>query len=275
MKSLSSVFITADTTGSLARIPGDYNIASYNTPRSPNLMSSNVFFLTGENYSIEYDSTAEIYVIFRNSFGTPTSDTVLLVRGMTVNIPANQIEVVGIRRSGTMRITAGTQAGKLELTNSPSGLADIFRQYWPAGSNGSTGPAGWTTTPDYLGLPSSFIAYNPARTVDVAGVFGGSARRLVSGAVTAGNYYALQYGYADVQDGEVIRFWPYYDRVIDTAAVSGTYAVDVQAYWRPAIFWSLTPAGVTANTPTSDLQLINGSTYTFKRTPAQMSLIYT
>jgi hypothetical protein len=274
-KNLSSVLFVVDTTGAFAPIPGDSSAALYNTPRVPDLAPQTVVYLAGDTYAVEYDSTGEVFVQFISRDGLELSDTVLLVRGSTVNISAAGFVVEGVRRAGHVRIAAGSNGAKLNLTNSPSGYADVFRLLWPAGTNGTTGPAGWITIPDPWGNVNAFVSYNPNKSLDVAGVLGGSARRFNSGAPTVANYYTLQFGYVDVQNGVVVRAYPYYDRVIDTAAASGTYGVDAQTYWHPAIFWYLTAAGVAANVGTTAIQLEIVTNYIYKRNPNQFFLDFT
>ena len=266
-KSLASIFIVADSTGAFAALAGDYSQTPNNTPRAPDLSAQTVFFLTGENYSVEYDSTGEIYVEFLNSQYQPLSDVVLLVRGMSVQIRANIVRVVGVRRAGAVRITAGSGGGELRLTNAPSGLSENLILKYPAGVDGTNGPAGWTTVAHPSGLPGAKIAYGAP--LGISAVFGGSVRRFDAGAVTATSYNDLAYGFVDVQAGAILRYHDYYVFASNAAVTGSTFGVDTQAHWRPAVIWIPTAAGIAANAATPQIYLQPITTYTFKRDPAK------
>lgn len=279
MKHISNLFLVVDSSGAIARVQGDFDGAGYTQPRvvdmGANLPADGICKLTGNVYTCEYDSTGEVYVRFLDQFNMPVTDTMLFCRGNTIEIDAYGIQVLGLRRSGIVKISAATEAAGPRVMNSPSGLVDLVQQIYPVGLSGSTGPAGWTTIANPLHSANGYIAYNPAKQVGMSGVLQGSARRWESGNPTAANYNSLQFGFVDIQGGALIKFWPYYDRVIDVAANSGTYGVDLQSHWFPAIAWGLTAAGVTANIGTTAIRITSALSGGYKRNPLAMVTDYT
>lgn len=271
MKHISNAFLVVDSSGAYARVAGDFDGAGYNQPRmidlSPTLPADGIIKLTGNVFTCEYDSTGEIYIKFLDQFNQPITDTILFVRGDTIEIDAYGLQVVGQRRSGIVKISAATEATGPRIANSPSGQGDTVQLIWPAGVNGSNGPAGWTTVANPFNAANGYISYNPAKTLTLAGVLQGGAQRWESANPTVGNYNELYFGFVDVQGGVVAKMWPYYSRVVDTAGVGGTNAVDAQAHWAPAIFWGLTAAGVVANTGTNNIKLFTTMTGIYKRNP--------
>ena len=279
MKHISNLFLIVDSSGAIARVQGDFDGSGYTQPRtvdlSPGFPPDGVCKLTASVYTCEYDSTGEIYVRFLDQFNMPVTDVMLFCRGDTIEIDAFAIQVVGLRRSGVVKISGATEAAGPRIANSPSGLVDLVQQIYPAGTNGTTGPAGWTTITNPLHAANGYISYNPAKQVGMSGVLQGSARRWESGNPTAANYNSLQFGFVDIQAGTLLKFWPYYDRVVDVAANSGTYGVDLQSHWYPAIAWGLSAAGVAANLGTTNIRLTSALSGGYKRNPLAMVTDYT
>lgn len=270
MLNLATVQIVADTTGVLMYLPGDTLQYKQQAPRAPDMTPVLTFNLPGESYAVEYDSTGEVYVIFMDANGQDVSGPTLLVRGMSVIINAVKIRVYGIRRAGVIRITAGQNGARQLVSNSPSGFTETANLIYPIGTNGTTGPAGWTTIAHPAGFANSYIAYNSLKSLDLSGVLGGPARRITTDTVTPANYYAAQYGFVDMDtNGVPIRYYSYHDLIINAVQVGNTFAVDAQTYWRPAIIWQLTAAGVAANAPTPGSTLITYTNYTYKRVASQ------
>jgi hypothetical protein len=274
MTILRTIHMFADSDGSFAQLPGDFGRSPQNTPRLANVTPQTDYDLVGDQYAVEFDSTGEFYVEFLDKANNPVSGIVLLVRGMSVQITAARVRVVAIRRAGAMRLTAGSSGARMEMTNSPSGLTETFYLYYPPGTNSTTGPAGWVTIPHPAGLPGGYLSYKPS-PIGIAAVLGGSARRYLAGNTTPSQWEAIQYGFADVVNGTVVKYHAYYDQNNNGGIVGGTYSVDSQSYWFPAIIWWLDTGGTGTSAVTPEITLHATSSYTYKRTAGQTMFNFT
>ena len=281
-QSLNSVFLIVDTNGAFATVPGDWQLDQpFSKPRVPNYPLQTGFdgvvILPGASYYCEPDSTGEVYVQFLDRDDTPVTGPVLLSRGNRVNVMASKVKVIGVRRSGAIKITAAIPGAGAEFFNNISAVGETVSLAYPSVDIVNPG-AGWTL----FRVDSADNADEQPRLVvrtdmeiGFAGELGGSARRWGSQSLTAGNFYQLSYGFADVQNGQLVKFWNYYDLVTNSAVSGGTYPTVVQSYWHPAMYVHRTAAGVTASDNfTKYIRLSGTLNYPYFRSPVDTALVF-
>ncbi len=279
---LSSVFLIVDTDGAFAQVSGNWQSDQpFSLPRVPNYPLqtgfNGVVILPGASYYCEPDSTGEVYVQFLDRDNLELTGPVLLARGNRVNVMAAKFRVIGVRRSGAIKITAAVPGAGVEVFNNISAVGETVSMFYPS-IDVIKPSSGWTlfrvdSADNTDEQPRLLVHTN--RQIGFSGELGGSARRWSTQLATNGNFYQLSYGFADVQNGVLVKYWNYYDLVTNGATSGGSYATVVQSYWRPAMYVHRTVAGVAASDSTTKYIRFSATlNYPYFRSPVDTSLIF-
>lgn len=279
---LSSVFLIVDTDGAFAQVPGNWQSDQpFSLPRVPNYPLQTGFdgvvILPGASYYCEPDSTGEVYVQFLDRDDLPLTGPVLLARGNRVNVMAAKFRVIGVRRSGAIKITAAVPGAGVEVFNNISAVGELVSMSYPVVDFLAPTP-GWTVfRPDLADnwVEAPFLAVKTGQEIGFSGELGGSARRHGTGTFTLANFTQLSYGFADIQNGALVKWWAYHDVVTNGANSGGTYPTVVQSYWHPAVLAYRTSAGVTAGTAVTPVtRLAANLHYPYFRSPVDTALVF-
>ena len=270
MNNLYGTIITADTNGTPARVNGVACLtpATVDTAGVATTRQFTDYYLTGATYSVEDDSTGEVYVQFMDRSFTALTDVILLHRGVIVHVPASLIRVVGVRRAGKLRVTTGDAGFGVRVNNPASDIVVSFGMRFPAGVNGTTGPGGWVAAGnDATTIGGNYMVYNGFEPLGV----GGDIVDVVAtdiGTVNPANYFYLAVGFAgysatgEYNTVEVAR-------IVNngTMSTSPVPVTPIAPYTYPAIFWMLSPAGVIANVGTPRITLKTRIKNMYQRRP--------
>lgn len=279
MPQINSVYLVVDSDGSFVSTAGDWQsdqpfsrIRAANYPLNTGF--DGIVNLPGSSYFIEPDSTGEIYVQFLARDDTPESNVILLCRGNRINIGAAKIKVIGIRRSGVVKITAAVTGQGAEIFGNIAASGESVSFRFPDVDFLAPTP-GWTVFRPQIAdnwIEAPYLAVKTGQEIGFAGELGGSARRFGNGTFTTANFTTLAYGFADVQNGVLVKWWPYYELVTNSAVSGGTYATVAQSYWHPAVLGYRSSAGVAAGTSTvPQIRLMGVLNYPYLRDPSKLA----